>query len=262
MNSRTHSHYLLIGALLLLGACHQGVTGPKKTATIERQWPATAITRLEVGEVDGSVSVEAGATDKITLVARVTSRGVDAKPNAENQGWFETRVEGGTLVIGRKERERRSFWMKGDNVSIDYELHVPPQVALELTTVNGRIVTRGIEGRTEAVTVNGPLDLESAGTQEMTANAVNGSIRAKFLTSFQGARFKTVNGGVEAILPQNASFSVDLSQVNGDFEATFPLSIHSNPGSRRVSGEINGGQHELRIVTVNGDVEVLHLPKS
>jgi DUF4097 and DUF4098 domain-containing protein YvlB len=84
-------------------------------------------------------------------------------------------------------------------------------------------------------------------------------VRAKFLESFQGARFKTVNGGVEAILPQNASFAVDLSQVNGDFEASFPLSIHSNPGSRRVSGEVNGGRHDLKIVTVNGDVELAKL---
>jgi len=27
----------------------------------------------------------------------------------------------------------------------------------------------------------------------------------------------------------------------GDVEAAFPLSIHSHPGSRRVSGEVNGG---------------------
>jgi hypothetical protein len=49
--------------------------------------------------------------------------------------------------------------------------------------------------------------------------------------------------------------------VNGDFEASFPLSIHSNPGSRRVSGEVNGGKYELQITTVNGDVEVQHLPQ-
>jgi hypothetical protein len=69
-----------------------------------------------------------------------------------------------------------------------------------------------------------------------------------------------VNGGVEALLPGSASFTCDLSQVNGDFEASFPLSIHSHPGSRRVSGQVNGGQFELQITTVNGDVEVQHIP--
>ena len=47
---------------------------------------------------------------------------------------------------------------------------------------------------------------------------------------------------------------------NGDFEASFPLSIHSHPGNRRVSGQVNGGQFELQITTVNGDVDVQHVP--
>jgi len=52
------------------------------------------------------------------------------------------------------------------------------------------------------------------------------------------------------------SFSGDFSQVNGDVEAAFPLNIHSHPGSRRVSGEVNGGRYALRITTVNGDIKV------
>jgi len=39
-------------------------------------------------------------------------------------------------------------------------------------------------------------------------------------------------------------------------EAAFPLSIHSHPGSRRVSGEVNGGRYSLRITTVNGDIKI------
>jgi DUF4097 and DUF4098 domain-containing protein YvlB len=107
--------------------------------------------------------------------------------------------------------------------------------------------------------VNGAIDIETAGLNELRATTVNGAVKATFTRDFQGARFKTVNGGVEAFFPQNASFAVDLSQVNGDFEASFPLSIHSNPGSRRVSGEVNGGRHDLKIVTVNGDVELAKL---
>jgi len=61
---------------------------------------------------------------------------------------------------------------------------------------------------------------------------------------------------VTAVLPASASFSGDFSQVNGDVEAAFPLNIHSHPGSRRVSGEVNGGRYSLRITTVNGDIKV------
>ena len=146
------------------------------------------------------------------------------------------------------------------SVRVDYSLLVPATVALDLTTVNGHITARGVEGEAALKTVNGPIEIETAGRNEISAKSVNGAVRAKFLIDFRGARLKTVNGAVEAMLPPTASFSCDLSQVNGDFEASFPLSIHSNPGSRRVSGSVNGGQYELQITTVNGDVEVQHLP--
>lgn len=230
--------------------------GPVR-ATIQRTWPAAQIKELVVFEIDGKIDVQAAATNEISLVA--TARGdFELKKNEDNQGLFETTIDGDTLRIGRKEKRDRDwhFFFDFDDKRIDYVLRIPPTVALDLKTVNGRITTKGGEGETRIATVNGPIELETAGSHEVRATTVNGSVRATFTQSFSGARFNTVNGGVEATLPKNASFSVDLSQVNGDFEASFPLSIHSNPGSRRVSGEVNGGEHELKIVTVNGDVEL------
>lgn len=225
-------------------------------ATVTRSWPVADLKEVRVFEVEGSVSVEPADDGQITLVAKAKGD-FDIQPNAENKGLFETSIDGDTLSIGRKKEHgkiRVRFFFDLDDKRIDYELRVPRELALRLTTVNGKIATRGIAGETEVKTVNGTIDVETAGTHELYATTVNGKVRARFLESFQGARFKTVNGGVEAALPQNASFEVDLSQVNGDFEAAFPLSIHSNPGSRRVSGEVNGGSHTLKISTVNGDV--------
>ncbi len=259
MNTRSPRVYLLT-ALFLTAGC---VAGERRQATIQRQWPASAIRTLEVVGVDGSLNIEAGSPEQVTLVARVTSLGVTPKQNEENQGYFETELSGDTLRIGqRKERVRVGFpFVVRTKVAIDYELHVPPTVALDLKMVNGRVMSRGIDGVTEVTTVNGPIDIETGGSNELTARTVNGSVHAKFLKDFRGARLKTVNGGIHALLPTTASFTCDLSQVNGDFEASFPLSIHSNPGSRRVSGEVNGGQFELQITTVNGDVEVQHVPQ-
>ncbi len=263
MNSAKQTVYLLLVALAAT-ACGriEHRSHHEATMTVTRSWPAAGVRQLDVFEVGGRISVEAADTKEISLVA--TARGeLEPKKGAENDGLFETRLEGDTLHIGRREHKRKGlhfpFLFERNEVEIDYVLKVPATVSLDLGTVNGRIVTRGTEGSTEASSVNGTLDLETAGMQELTATTVNGRVKAKFLRSFQGAKFKSVNGGVEAILPNDASFSVDLSQVNGDFEASFPLSIHSNPGSRRVSGEVNGGQHELKIVTVNGDIELSRL---
>jgi hypothetical protein len=253
MNSRKRVIYSLL-ALLLAGGCK--MLGERKVVNITRQWPAAGVRHLEVNEVDGTIHVAAADTNEITLNATVRTR-VPGKPNEENQGFFKAELDGDTLAIGRKREHRWHFqWGLHDDYFVTYELRVPPNVSLELQTINGKIVTRGTDGETRATTVNGVVDIEASGTNEVEANAVNGIIRAHFLKDFHGASFKTVNGRVVAVLPPSASFTSDFTQVNGDVEAAFPLNIHSHPGSRRVSGEVNGGRYSLHIVTVNGDIKV------
>lgn len=254
--NRSLRNYYLLAALLAMTSCV--AVAERHDDVISRTWPAASIHRLDLHEINGSVEITAGASDTISLVAHVRARGVKPDATKENKGYFQSVVDGDTLSIGRREHRefRIPFIFSTNDVSVDYEIKVPPQIDLDLRTVNGRIATKGISGETEAVTVNGPIDLETAGTREVSAKTVNGRVKARFLQTFGGASFKTVNGGVEAVLPSSASFACDLSQVNGDFEAAFPLDIHSRPGSRRVSGEVNGGQHELHIVTVNGDVQI------
>ncbi|HVE71606.1 MAG TPA: DUF4097 family beta strand repeat-containing protein [Thermoanaerobaculia bacterium] len=263
MNRSKRNVYLLAAVLVATAACdgreHRRGSDASR-ATVTRNWPAAGIAVVKVIEVDGNITVEASTGNEISLLA--TAKGdLEIIKGQENDGLFETKLDGDTLRIGRNEREREGFhfFWEMDDVEIDYVLRVPATVSLAVTTVNGKIATRGIDGDIRATTVNGPIEVEAGGGNELVASTVNGRVRAKFTRDFQGARFKTVNGGVTATLPASASFAVNLSQVNGDFEASFPLSIHSNPGSRRVSGDVNGGTHELKITTVNGDVELAQL---
>jgi DUF4097 and DUF4098 domain-containing protein YvlB len=253
MNSRNRIIYSL-ASLLLVAGC--GAVMERRTAHIERRWDAGAIRRIEVREIDGGINIDAGSDNEITMSATVRSR-VAPRQNQENQGYFTTEVNGDTLVIGRRNEHRRfHFFSFGNETRVDYDLRVPASVALDLRTVNGRIATHGVDGEMRAVTVNGRVNIDTPGSSEVEAHTVNGRIEARFGKSFQGATLKTVNGGVTAALPLSASFTGDFSQVNGDIEAAFPLNIHSHPGSRPVSGEVNGGRYELRITTVNGDIKI------
>jgi len=233
MNSRQPIIYSL-AAILLATSC--GSQMERRMVRIERQWPAQSVRRIEVREVDGTITVDAGASDQITLSATVRSRN-RAKPSADNQGFFLSQIEGDSLVIGRRHEHTTiifPFW-NGSDTRVDYALHVPANVEVDLHTVTGRITTHGVAGETRATTVNGVVDIETPGTAEVEAKAVNGRIEARFVNEFHGASLKTVNGGVNLVLPGSASFAGDFSQVNGDVEAAFPLNIRSHPGSRRVS---------------------------
>ncbi|HEX9458298.1 MAG TPA: DUF4097 family beta strand repeat-containing protein [Thermoanaerobaculia bacterium] len=252
MNSRNRIFYSL-SAMLLVAGC--GAVMERRTAHIERHWPAAAIHHVEVREIDGAINIEAGSESEISMNASVRSRRAP-RNEQENLGYFTTELTGDTLVIGRRSERHFRFFSFGNETRVDYELRVPASVALDLRTVNGRIATHGVDGEMKAVTVNGRVNIDTPGSNEVEAHTVNGRIEARFAKSFQGATLKTVNGGVTAVLPLTASFTGDFSQVNGDIEAAFPLNIHSHPGSRRVSGEVNGGRYELRITTVNGDIKI------
>ena len=255
MNSRNTARYSLV-ALMLSTGCF--VAGEHKTVRVEHSWPATTIHHLEVDEIDGTINVTAGVADQIHMVATVHARGKQPNAKQENFGYFRTELDGDTLVI-RRDRDHFRFHFPIFNVHdvrIDYDLQVPVSVAMELRTVNGRIATRGVDGETSATAVNGEINIDTPGSSEVDAHTVNGRVAVTFASDFHGAVLRTVNGRVTAVLPASASFSGDFSQVNGDVEAAFPLNIHSHPGSRRVSGEVNGGRYSLRITTVNGDIKV------
>lgn len=241
-------------AVALLAAC---MPMEERTAHFDNKWPAETIRHLDLTEVNGTVTVTGDSPSAITMSAGVRARGIRPNPKRPYDGYFSAELDGDTLTIRTEGSHNHGFIFSfGHDVRVDYDLHVPPQVALSLVTVNGRIETRGIAGETAAKTVNGSLDLESTGSNEVEAKSVNGRIQAKFLHDFHGARLGTVNGRVIAVLPPTASFLGDFTQVNGDFEAAFPLNIHSHPGSRRVSGEVNGGRYPLKISTVNGDITI------
>ena len=241
-----------LAAVAALATC---VPLEERTAHFETKWPITNVTNLEVTEINGTVKVDGDSPNEIRMTATVRARGVHPHPNEPYEGYLRAELDGDTLSI-RTHSEHGMHFSFGREVRVDYELHVPPQVALRVVTVNGRITTRGIAGETSARTVNGAMDIEATGSNEVSARSVNGRIQAKFLSDFHGAKLGTVNGRVTAILPPTASFLGDFSQVNGDFEAAFPLNIHSHPGARRVSGEVNGGKYPLKISTVNGDITI------
>src|SRR5688500_7977695 len=98
----------LLSGLMLSSGCdhaHARMEGSKSTKnerslTINKTWPAAGILNVRVFEIDGSINVEAADTKDITLVA-VGTGDLELEADKENQGLFQTSVEGDTLRIGR-----------------------------------------------------------------------------------------------------------------------------------------------------------------
>ena len=146
---------------------------------------------------------------------------------------------------------------RDNDVSVEFEVRVPAGVRFVGRTVNGGIKARQLPGDAEAYTVNGGIEIESAGVAR--GETVNGGIRATLgRADWQGElTLKTVNGGIRLAVPAGLNTELRAQTVNGDITTDFPLTVKGKFG-RRINGTIGGGGRSLDLETVNGSIELRH----
>ena len=145
----------------------------------------------------------------------------------------------------------------GQQLEVRYEVRVPPSIAVNLTTVNGKVELEGVTGAVALETVNGGVEARGV-TALRTAETVNGSISLELAAlSPQGARIETVNGSVGVKLPTTTSADVSVRTVNGGIAVDgFGKVDEAERRRRHFDGKLNGGGPTLRVETVNGGVTV------
>jgi hypothetical protein len=145
---------------------------------------------------------------------------------------------------------------RDNDVSVDFEVRVPAGVRFVGRTVNGGIKARQLPSDAEAYTVNGGIEIESAGVAR--GETVNGGIHATLgRADWQGQlTLKTVNGGIHLALPAGLNAEIKAETVNGDITTDFPLTVQGRFSKRRISGTIGTGGRQLELETVNGGIEL------
>lgn len=245
---------LLPGALLVLTVLGCHAEGHRHTLTIQREWPAAEVQRVELQGTNGRIHVVGADNGKVVLNAQIKVRGRREEDPAKV---VTISVENGTLRIIEKHSGDRNFFMvpflSRDYASVNYDLTVPASVDLALRNVNGGMKIAGCGGKMDLNSVNGGIDVRTP-AGDVNARTVNGRISADFEREFRGAHVKTVNGSIDIGLPQAASFNLEISQVNGSFRSNIPLPV--NAGGRDIAATVNGGNFPLELSTVNGSVHI------
>jgi Putative adhesin len=150
-----------------------------------------------------------------------------------------------------------SLFNRRTDMSASFDVMLPPGVAVDASTVNGRVTVMDADGDVEAQTVNGDIRASTNGGA-LALSTVNGSIHARTasLPNDAEVRLKTVNGSVRAELPASVDADVRLSTVNGRITTDFPLEITGKTSSRDLRGTVGGGGRTVELKTVNGSVEL------
>ncbi|MBX3131970.1 MAG: DUF4097 family beta strand repeat protein [Gemmatimonadaceae bacterium] len=251
------------GAMLATLALMAPTAAAQDTETVRWQGTLAAGRTIYLHNINGSVRVEAGSGNAVSLEAEKRSR----RGNVDEVRIETRQTSSGDVIIcalwregsscdedGIRGGERRDN-RRGDDVSVTMTVRVPAHAKVDARTVNGGVSVDAVQGDVRARTTNG--DVEAASTAgAVYARTTNGSIRVRGVIPREGLDYHTTNGSIEIELPANANANLDLSTVNGRVTSDFPITFTGEINPRNIRATLGEGGPTLRARTTNGSIRL------
>ena len=263
----------------------------------ERTLNVSAQPDLYVATGSGDITIHAGTDTEIRVVGRVHA-GWSMFGMGGSVASIKARIDrilanppivqnGNSVRIGES-NDHDLF----NNISIDYDISVPPAVALNLhsgsgdieidhvgrylsaSSGSGNVRAHGIHGAAELGTGSGDIELEQEAPGDVKAKTGSGNIKIHGLNGGLTARsgsgdiegdghltgpanLATGSGNIKLHLTPDAHFNLEASTGSGDIHVNFPGAPEQSDNSRHhMTAPINGGGAPLEVRTGSGDVQI------
>jgi hypothetical protein len=202
------------------------------------------------GGANGGISVHGWSGPNVRVRAKVTSW-------ASTEAAAQSRVKNLTISSANNTL-RATSTDKDEQYSVSYEVFVPRQTALALSTNNGGISLDNLQSDVRFKAVNGGVTLASMGGQ-VSGRTVNGGLNI-VLTGSQwdgkGLDVETTNGGINWKLPREYSAQLFTSTNMGSIRADFPVT-RTGFLNKELATSLGKGGATVKAVTSNGGINVL-----
>lgn len=257
---------LLFVVLVLCSPVLAGPVTPQDGSGREFRWQGAIPDgkAIEIKGVNGEVRAEVASGNQVEVVA--IKRWGRSAPETVSVEYIEH--EGGMTICalypqrngepGRCKPGAGGQSAYNNDVKVEFTVRVPAGVRFIGRTVNGNVRAEGLGSNVEARTVNGSINVRTAGHAQ--ASTVNGSInvacgRADWNEPLE---FNTVNGSIDLALPASARTEIRARTVNGKISSDLPLTVRGSMNARQLDGVIGGEESErqLKMATVNGSIRV------
>ncbi|MDE3001541.1 MAG: DUF4097 family beta strand repeat-containing protein [Gemmatimonadota bacterium] len=246
----------------------------RRRAGEQQEWTfdATGIATIDARTVNGSISVRSADGDRIVVRAWKAVHGQREAREAFDRE-VEVRAEQESDVLRVSADHPRP--PGGVSLAVHYEIETPRAMSVRLSTVNGKISVRGIDGAIDAESVNGVVAL-AGDTGPFKAQTVNGKIRAEIGRLVNAATFLTTNGSIDLevddcaasatattnngavrmTLGSDFSGRIDAKTNNGRVRCDFPVAAERQ-SRKRLKGVIgNGSDVVVKLRSMNGSVHL------
>jgi Putative adhesin len=275
---------LFFATAFLLTLAAAAPAAPAEEATFTRDLTVTGRVDLTVQTGSGSIHLTSGPAGSIQIVGRVKSNwgasGARAHEIADHPPIQQT---GNIVRIGTSHENVH-------NVSIDYEIQLPPDALLNaatgsgdvtddgvganvrLSTGSGSIHATGLQGGFTISTGSGNIYAEQIGTGDVKADTGSGSIELKNLHGGLNAetgsgnikaagtpsapwRLHTGSGSVE-IWTGPSAFTLEAHTGSGRIHSDREISTQGTMERQHVTGKIAGGGPTVHIETGSGSIRI------
>jgi hypothetical protein len=202
---------------------------------------------------NGGVTVKGWLRNDISIRSRVETWAASVGEAGVLAGLVRVDASAGQIKASGPDSQRDSSW------SVSYEIFVPQNSDLSMTSFNGGIDVSDVRGRIEFGAKNGGVRLTRV-AGNVSGQTANGGIQVELTGStWEGGQLdaRTTNGGVMVRVPENYSAHIQTETVNGVFDSDFPLSVNVNarPRPRTLDFSVGSGGPLIRVSTTNGNVK-------
>jgi DUF4097 and DUF4098 domain-containing protein YvlB len=181
------------------------------------------------------------------------------------EAWADTEADARRLVSGVRvetgggrirtdgpdTRDRDESW------SASFEINVPRNAMLTLSTNNGGISIEDFRGVAKFHARNGGLSLRDVGG-DLKGETTNGGVNLDVTGDHwdgAGLDVETRNGGINLSLPRGFSAQLEAGTTHGRVSIDFPVTVQGLIG-RHIETTLGSGGPKLRAITTNGGVTI------
>jgi hypothetical protein len=173
-------------------------------------------------------------------------------------------IRTGSVIRAESDNVNENAWAVS---SISYEILVPRNTNLNLTTWNGNISISETEGDLRFKALNGNLSLRNL-AGDVRGAATNGNV-CFVLTGNRwigkGLNVETTNGSVDLIIPKDYAASLQagtgMGTIAGNIYQNVKTRSGATTGGEQISADLNGGGSPIRVRTAVGNVSLRYSAK-